>query len=127
MADASGLASAPRRPWLWTEIFRCFQVALDPRKLAVAAAGILAMSLGWYLLSVVFWRDRPNKDFAEYVAVVAQEPESRTRTPEEIRAEANRRYERDLADYVSVVSREFEGKNKTPEEIRAEAVNRYNR
>ena len=31
-------ASSPRSACSWTEIFRCFQIALDPRKLLVAAA-----------------------------------------------------------------------------------------
>ena len=38
----------------WTELFRGFQVALDLNKLALAAAGILAMALGWWLLAKVF-------------------------------------------------------------------------
>lgn len=40
--------------WLWLNLFRSFQVALDPKKLFVAALGILVMSLGWWLLSVTF-------------------------------------------------------------------------
>ena len=38
----------------WTELFRSFQVALDPKKLLLAAAGILAMAFGWWLLAVIF-------------------------------------------------------------------------
>jgi hypothetical protein len=37
------------------ELFRCFRVALDPKKLLVAAGGILAMSCGWWLISVIFY------------------------------------------------------------------------
>src|SRR5947209_5266736 len=38
----------------WTELFKGFQLALDPKKLVLAAAGILAMYAGWWLLSVIF-------------------------------------------------------------------------
>jgi hypothetical protein len=39
----------------WTEIFRCFFVALDPKKLGVAAAGIVVMALGWWIISSLAW------------------------------------------------------------------------
>ena len=38
----------------WTELFRGFQVALDLNKLALAAAGILVMAFGWWLLARLF-------------------------------------------------------------------------
>lgn len=38
----------------WTELFRGFQIALDVNKLLLAAAGILFMALGWWLLSFLF-------------------------------------------------------------------------
>jgi hypothetical protein len=38
----------------WTMLFRGFQVALDLNKLVLAAAGILVMAFGWWLLSVIF-------------------------------------------------------------------------
>src|SRR5260370_13128282 len=38
----------------WTELFRGFQVALDPNKLLLAAAGIFFMAVGWWLLAVIF-------------------------------------------------------------------------
>jgi hypothetical protein len=50
----------------WIEIFRCFQIALDPRKLFVAAAGILVMSFAWWLLSAMFWYKAPTRDESEY-------------------------------------------------------------
>jgi hypothetical protein len=43
-----------RQLFPWTELFRGFQVALDPNKLLLAAAGILAMTVGWVGLSAVF-------------------------------------------------------------------------
>jgi hypothetical protein len=39
----------------WTDLFRTFRVALDPKKLLLAAAGILAMACGWWLISVFFY------------------------------------------------------------------------
>ncbi len=38
----------------WTELFRGFQVALEPNKLLLAAAGIFVMAFGWWLLAVIF-------------------------------------------------------------------------
>ncbi len=58
-------ATSPRPP-LWTGIFRCFQIALDPRKLFVAAVGILVMSFLWWLLSALFYYKAPNRDAEEY-------------------------------------------------------------
>jgi len=46
----------------WSDIFRCFQVALDPRKLLLAAAGILVMSFGWYVLSAIFYYKAPDRE-----------------------------------------------------------------
>lgn len=67
---ADGRDQAPgfsfRATFPWMEIFRCFQVALDPRKLLVAAAGILTMSVGWYILSAVFYYKAPDKNAPEY-------------------------------------------------------------
>jgi hypothetical protein len=50
----------------WTHIFRCFQVALDPRKLFVAAVGILVMSFCWWVLSHMFWYKAPDRSDQEF-------------------------------------------------------------
>jgi hypothetical protein len=50
----------------WTELFRCFSVAIDPRKLLVAAAGILTMAVGWYLLSAAFYYKAPERNEPKY-------------------------------------------------------------
>jgi hypothetical protein len=42
----------------WTELFRGFQVALDPKKLLLAAAGILIMSIGWEVLGWAAYKSR---------------------------------------------------------------------
>jgi len=58
-------------PWMvifrgFMDIFRCFQVAIDPRKLLVAAVGILTMSFGWYVLSACFYYKAPKENDAKY-------------------------------------------------------------
>jgi hypothetical protein len=60
-----------RRALPFTELFRAFPVALDPKKLLVAAAGVLVMSLGWWLLSAIFYplndyRTSQLKDESKY-------------------------------------------------------------
>ena len=37
----------------WTVLFQGFRVALDPNKLVLAAAGILLMAFGWWLLAIM--------------------------------------------------------------------------
>ena len=68
MADGRDTTPAPsiRTLFPWIEIFRCFQIALDPRKLLVAALGILVMSFVWWLLSSMFWYKAPKLDDREY-------------------------------------------------------------
>lgn len=56
------LNTTTHQPYAWTELFRCFQVALDPRKLLVAALGILGTALGWYVLSTMFFYEAPAAD-----------------------------------------------------------------
>ncbi|MBL8793985.1 MAG: hypothetical protein JNM56_08770 [Planctomycetia bacterium] len=57
----------------WTELFRSFQVALDPKKLLLAAGGILTMALGWWLLAAIFgsstkpeWDSPAYSDFTKF-------------------------------------------------------------
>src|SRR5215475_1609201 len=52
----------------WTELFRSFQLALDPKKLLLAAAGILAMSLGWWFLAWVFFGVQSKPKWEDYDA-----------------------------------------------------------
>ena len=51
--EHSGPRPVARAPW--TKIFTAFKVALDIKKLLLAAAGILATAFGWWLLAVVFF------------------------------------------------------------------------
>jgi hypothetical protein len=66
MAEERGAPTWRPRPASWTKLFGTFLVALDPFKLLVAAAGILATALGWWLLSVIFygaWTEPKRSDF----------------------------------------------------------------
>ncbi len=47
--------AAWRQLFPWTELFKGFQIALDLNKMLLAAAGILTMSIGWWLLSLMFY------------------------------------------------------------------------
>ncbi|MCE9530846.1 MAG: hypothetical protein K8T89_06950 [Planctomycetes bacterium] len=69
-----------RKSLSWTELFRTFLIALDPFKLLVAAVGILATALGWWLISVIFyhgWSDpkAPDKDIKDEKAAARAEAE----------------------------------------------------
>src|SRR6266404_5255786 len=57
-----------RETGFWTKIFGTFKVALDPKKLLLAAAGIVVMAIGWWLLSVAFYetRSRPQQEDKKY-------------------------------------------------------------
>ncbi len=95
-----------RKAFLWTEIFRCFQVALDPRKLLVSAAGILVMSLGWYALSAMFYTNQPQRtNDKEYsnTAMKKDLPDKKADgtdyTAEEFAAAGDKKFNRDLAEW----------------------------
>ncbi len=98
---------APRTALTWADTFRVFQVALDPRKLVVAAAGILVMAVGWHLISRAFWTDTPPRpDDAAYSNTAVQKKwEGRKRDDgkeydeADLRAEGARLYEHDLDTY----------------------------
>lgn len=69
---AVGQETSPSR-FLASEIFRCFWIALDPRKLLIAAVGILATSLGWWLFSYVWFhfnKDAPDAKQYEDITFV---------------------------------------------------------
>ncbi len=112
---ADGRDDAPafsfRKAFLWTEIFRCFQVALDPRKLLVAAAGILVMSFGWYVLSAIFWSPRPTFKNDEYQAIAKEKLGAKKIdatgkevdvTADDLTIEARRIYDRDLEQWQTL-------------------------
>jgi hypothetical protein len=45
----------PRELPAWMKLFSGFKVALDPKKLLLAAGGILMMALGWWVLALIFF------------------------------------------------------------------------
>src|SRR5947209_2924820 len=51
----------------WTKIFTAFKVALDVKKLLLAAGGILAMAAGWWLLAVIFYNMRSMPQPVDYL------------------------------------------------------------
>jgi hypothetical protein len=95
----------------WTNIFRCFQIALDPRKLFVAAVGIFVMSFLWWVLSNIFYYKAPKIDDPDYQTSTIQRDfegklnpaTGKNYTNEELEvavaAEARRRFERDYAQW----------------------------
>ncbi len=85
-----------RKDYQWTEIFKSFQVALDPRKLLVAAAGILVMSFGWYLLSTVFWYAEPVRESDAYSNKTMEKKKDKPKT--ELKPEELEQYYREQAD-----------------------------
>jgi hypothetical protein len=86
-----------RPGYLWTELFKTFQVALDPKKLALAAAGILVMFLGWWFLSWAFYSARSEPKQIDYSPEVYTK---RGLTPDE----ANRR---SVSDFEAAKARYY--------------------
>ena len=87
------------RHWLpWVEVFQGFKVALDPKKLLLAAAGILAMAFWWWLCSVVFYssRTKPNWGDARYSI---QNVRAKDDTDESARKKAWQRFHEDRQEW----------------------------
>lgn len=113
MADGPIAApGATERRAFWADLaqlFRCFQVALDPRKLAVAAAGVLVMAVGWYFLSVAYYGmvgEKPKRDDdAQYGNSVVRKklPEKKADgkdySEDDLKAEADRLYQKDFGQW----------------------------
>ncbi len=97
-----------RRAFLWTEIFRCFQVALDPRKLLLAAAGILVMSFGWYVLSALFYHNAPDRNDLRYGndamrrEIGDKKPNGGEYTESDWKAEGDRQFQRDYEEWTTL-------------------------
>ncbi len=60
----------------WTTIFTAFKVALDVKKLLLAAAGIVVMAFGWWFFAVVFYNMRSKPTPEDYIS-------SNLKTPQE--------------------------------------------
>lgn len=68
----------------WTELFRSFQVALDPKKLLLAAGGILVMALGWWLLAALFGSStKPEWDSPDYANLEKFKANDNSPTPDQ--------------------------------------------
>src|SRR5581483_10992348 len=50
----------------WTKLFTAFKVAMDPKKLLLAGAGIICMWLGWWALSLVFYGIASEPEWKSY-------------------------------------------------------------
>jgi hypothetical protein len=86
----------PREGFLWTKIFSAFKVALDPKKLLLAAMGIVVMALGWWLLAVIFYQTRSKPNPSDYETRYAKEDLTEAQKKERADAdyqEAKRRYD----------------------------------
>jgi hypothetical protein len=109
MADGRDQSNpTTRQRYLWTEIFRCFLIALDPRKLLVAAAGIVAVSLGWFVLSSIFHRSAPpDPKAADYTDLGSLKrefkgyklPDGKDYADEDYLTEGRKKFDRDTAQW----------------------------
>jgi hypothetical protein len=87
-----------RARWAWTDLFRTFWVALDPKKLALAAAGIFFMWVGWWAVSAIFFNSRAEPKPSDYDTSYYQKKYD---LPEAAAAErAKDEFDRDQADYM---------------------------
>jgi hypothetical protein len=87
----------PRTYWAWTELFRTFQVALDPKKLVLAAAGIFVMWLGWWVLAVIFYNGRAAPRESDYESSYYVTKYDLSEADAKSRAKAE--FDRDKAEY----------------------------
>ena len=65
MADGQTGAT---RPWMWTELFRTFQVAIVPKTLFLAAMGVLVASVATTFLSWGIFKLRSEPKQGDYTA-----------------------------------------------------------
>jgi hypothetical protein len=69
---------ASPKPASWTKIFTAFKVALDLKKMALAAVGILCVFVGWWLLSWGFYSARAMPQWKDYETINETKKESWT-------------------------------------------------
>jgi len=104
--ETAGVTDTTRS--LWSEITRIFPVALDPRKLLLAAAGIFVMSLGWYVLSAVFAGKAPDPGAAEYQPAAMQKslgdtkPDGKPYTSADYAKLGREAYDQDFKQWVKL-------------------------
>jgi hypothetical protein len=106
--EAPSSTARPQR--LWTEIFRSFMVALDPRKMLLAAVGILATSIGWWILSIIFYGSysQPLPEADAYSAKTMQrklgdkKPDGSDYNDTEYAAEGRKLFEQDYSQWMTL-------------------------
>lgn len=96
----------PRDNWLFPHIFRTFTVAIDPRKLLLAAAGILVMAFGWYVISAVFYRLWSKPSLEQYQ--VMSDADYERKYPNKSREEREEMRRKDEADRNARFNRDSE-------------------
>lgn len=119
MAEGRDGAKGSNRQWF--ELFRCFWIAMDPRKLAAAAAGILVMSLGWYVLSAVFYYKAPERSDQEYGNAALQKKHE-GKKEEELVAIGDAQFQRDLAEWKQLAELAAPARNAEPATEKTPAV-----
>jgi hypothetical protein len=87
----------PRARWAWTDLFRTFWVALDPKKLVLAAAGIFFMWVGWWILGTIFFNSRAEPKRSDYDTAYYQNKYSLPEAAAHERADDE--FNRDHADF----------------------------
>jgi hypothetical protein len=100
----------------WTELFQGFRIALDLNKLLLAAAGIVVMAIGWWVLAYVFYYPKPI--FKDYSRVSDESPEDRNN-----KAWAD--YKRDLAKWTLMHKAAGPGPTEIPIEDLADSYDEY--
>jgi hypothetical protein len=95
---AEGHYGAPRNSWSWLKLFSTFQVALDPKKLLLAAMGLVCMAICTWFLSLVFFSMRSEPKQANYDVAAYQKADSNL-SAEQARKMAEADYQRDLDRY----------------------------
>ncbi len=106
----------------WTKLFSAFKIALDPRKLLLAGAGLLVMSVGWYVLAIIFFGSYSNKpewkDFKDRLEPGASD-EARDAVWKDFKRARHRWYLLyEMAGTPPVVEKEVEGKKEKVHEVR---------
>src|SRR5262245_15729280 len=102
-----------RNIWAWTELFRTFQVALDPKKLLLAAVGIIVMWMGWLILSVIFFNMRSEPKWPSDYPSANYKKDGMTE--EQAGELARQHYDRDMERYVLLYRLAGPGDQSAPE------------
>jgi hypothetical protein len=69
--------SSPAQTKVWTKIFTTFKVALDVKKLILAAVGILLVAVGWWFIGWTFYGMRTFPEWKNYEDKERNEPKDR--------------------------------------------------